>query len=148
MRLYNQLKKVFATLTSALGYLAAVFLSHMYPPKHPPHRSLLHQGLDSLQLELPLLRQGLHVTSLGNIQRLARAGTPCLRFGCIPGLSAHTQIWENNPPGRGGGRWGSSALAGAPLRPPFSILASMHGGSAGLHRDGRGKWVVAGRAPA
>ncbi len=47
---------------------------------------------------------------------------PCLRFGCIPGLSAHTRIWENNPPGRGGGRWGSSVLAGAPLRPPLRIL--------------------------
>ncbi len=41
-----------------------------------------------------------------------------------------------------------TALAGAPLRPPFSILASMHGGSAGSRREGRGKWFVAGRAPA
>ena len=75
--------------------LEGALLSHTYPPKHPPHRSLSQQGFVSLQLEHPFLRQGLHVLSFGCIERFSRAGTSWLSLSRIPSLSAHSQIWEN-----------------------------------------------------
>ncbi len=77
--------------------LEGALLSHTYPPKHPPHRSFSQQGLDSLQLEQPLLRHDLQVLSFGCIERLASAGTPWLSLSRIPSLSAHSHIWENIP---------------------------------------------------
>ena len=77
--------------------LDADLLSHTYPPKHPPHRSLSQQGLDSLQLEQPLRRHDLQVLSFGRIERFSRAGTSWLSLRRIPSLSAHSQIWENIP---------------------------------------------------
>ena len=69
----------------------------MYPPKHPPHWSFSQQGLDSLQLEQPLLRQDLHVLSFGRIERFSRAGTSWLSLSRIPSLSAHSHTWVNIP---------------------------------------------------
>ena len=79
--------------------LEGALLSHTYPPKHPPHRSLSQQGLDSLQLELPLRRHDLQVLSFGCIERFSRAGTSCLSLSRIPSLSAHSHTWENIPLG-------------------------------------------------
>ena len=84
-------------MSSALQDFDAVLLSHMYPPKHPPHCSLSQQGFDSFQLEQPFLRQDLQVLSFGCIERFASAGTSYLRLSRIPGASAHSHTWENIP---------------------------------------------------
>ena len=66
--------------------LEGALLSHTYPPKHPPHRSLSQQGLDSLQLEHPLCRHDLQVLSFGCMERFSRAGTSYPSFIRIPSL--------------------------------------------------------------
>ncbi len=125
MCLYNQLKRSFRNADVGFGLSGCSLSVPHVPSEASPALVPPPAGVRLIPVGTSPPQAGPAALSLGCIKRFARAETSYPSFIRIPILSAHTRIWENNPPGRGGGRWGRPSPAPRSARPSASLHRCM-----------------------